>query len=73
MNIEGDMIVFEGVPMAKIVGGWPTISERFMQAIEQLEDIDELNKLNDELNDELTELRIRVKELEEELSALENL
>ena len=37
MHIEGDKIIFQGVPVAEIVKAWPTITDKFVRLIELAE------------------------------------
>lgn len=37
MHIEGDKIIFQGVPVAEIIKAWPTITDKFVRLIELAE------------------------------------
>lgn len=56
MHIEDDVIIFEGVPVAKLTEAWPSITERFARLIE----------LAEQSSDEIKHLRAENEHLEAE-------
>lgn len=56
MHIEDDVIIFEGVPVAKLTEAWPSIAERFARLIE----------LAEQSSDEIKHLRAENEHLEAE-------
>lgn len=62
MEISGDKIIFEGTPIATIDGGWPTLVERFSEAL--------INGA-ESFRDEIESLKQQIENLEKELEEKE--
>lgn len=53
MHIEGDKIIFQGVPVAEIIKAWPTITDKFVRLIELAEQSSDEIKILQDKNEDL--------------------
>lgn len=70
MHIEGDMIIFQGVPVAEIVEAWPTITEKFIRLIELAEDAEDVLRVNESSDVEIAHLNAEIDRLENIIKAI---
>lgn len=69
MHIEGDKIIFQGVPVAEIVKAWPTITEKFVRLIELAEDAENALHSTECMEAEIKELNAEIERLENIIKA----
>ena len=69
MHIEGDKIIFQGVPVAEIVKAWPTITEKFVRLIELAEKAESILRDAEYKEEEIELLTAEIERLENIIEA----
>lgn len=69
MHIEGDKIIFQGVPVAQIVKAWPTITDKFVRLIELAEKAESILRDAEYMETEIKDLNAEIERLENIIEA----